>query len=228
MVSRLTIGQVFVNGGYVPSQTLYDHPQIVGQPLFVQVDHNKDFDVALTPAGAGFAPRRRAPQVNGITDVLYKVEMKNDGKLSDRLYVQTKEEKADEYIIGEDVAKMGVSKSVAQMWIDRYDVKLSISAPNNGEQVLSAVPVKGEATLYLTQNGKVIWNLSSGEYMLNLSAGTTTEYGLRISAKSPQTATGIDEAVVDAQDDIRKVLIGSQVFIIRGNKVYTIDGQMVK
>ena len=240
----VTIGQVFVNGGYVPSQTLYDHPQIVGQPLFVQVDHNKDFDVALTPAGAGFAPRRRAPQVNGITDVLYKVEMKNDGKLSDRLYVQTKEEKADEYIIGEDVAKMGVSKSVAQMWIDRYDVKLcfntiepvtdyvdyplSISAPNNGEQVLSAVPVKGEATLYLTQNGKVIWNLSSGEYMLNLSAGTTTEYGLRISAKSPQTATGIDEAVVDAQDDIRKVLIGSQVFIIRGNKVYTIDGQMVK
>ena len=39
---------------------------------------------------------------------------------------------------------------------------------------------------------------------------------------------GMDEAVVDAQGNIRKVLINDQVFIIRDNKVYSIDGQLVR
>ena len=41
-------------------------------------------------------------------------------------------------------------------------------------------------------------------------------------------ATGVDEAIVDAKGETRKVLIGNQVFIIRGDKVYTIDGQLVR
>ena len=40
--------------------------------------------------------------------------------------------------------------------------------------------------------------------------------------------TGIDEAVVDAKGETRKVLINDQVFIIRGEKVYSVDGQLVK
>jgi len=52
---------------------------------------------------------------------------------------------------------------------------------------------------------------------------------LRLSVrKTPAVVTGIDEAIVDANGETRKVLINNQVFIIRGNEVYTIDGQMVK
>ena len=83
--------------------------------------------------------------------------------------------------------------------------------------------------LYLTYNGEAIWNLSEGAYTAYLEKGTTAQYGLRISAKAPQTATGVDEAIVDSKDAVAtKVLIGNQVFIIRGEKVYSIDGQLVK
>lgn len=82
--------------------------------------------------------------------------------------------------------------------------------------------------LYLTLNGEAIWNLSDGAYVLNLSKGTDNLYGLRISAKAPQVTTGVDEAVVEAQGETRKVLIGNQIFIIRGDKVYGLDGRLVK
>ena len=37
-----------------------------------------------------------------------------------------------------------------------------------------------------------------------------------------------DEAVLDAQGETQKILINDHVYIIRGNNVYTIDGQLVK
>ena len=51
---------------------------------------------------------------------------------------------------------------------------------------------------------------------------------MRVSAKSPQIATGLDEAVVDAKGETRKVLINNTVYIIRGENVYSVDGQLVK
>lgn len=82
--------------------------------------------------------------------------------------------------------------------------------------------------MYLTLDGSAIWNLSEGAYTISLERGTTYHYGLRISAKSPQVATGVDEAVVDAHGKITKVLINDQVYIIRENNVYNVDGQLVK
>ena len=77
-------------------------------------------------------------------------------------------------------------------------------------------------------DGEAIWNLSDSPYAIVLNKGMTKGYGLRLTKKAPQIATGIDEAVVDAKGETRKVLINDQVFIIRGEKVYTIDGQLVK
>ncbi len=141
---------------------------------------------------------------------------------------------------------MGVSTKVAQMWMERYNTKLckntvemygavvnyplTISAPVAGEYIITNVNANTNTdfALYLTQNGVVIANLSEGDYTLYLNGGTTHEYGLRIGARAPQTTTGVDEAVVDAQGEIKKVLIDNKVYIIRGNNVYTVDGQMVK
>ena len=133
------------------------------------------------------------------------------------------------------------------MWINRYDVKLcfntiapegdntsfpmSIYAPKAGEYTIAIERevATEDYALYLTYNGEAIWNLSDGAYTANLNKGTDANYGLRISVrKAPEVATGMDEAVVDAQGDIRKVLINNQVLIIRGEKVYSIDGQLVK
>ena len=212
---------------------------IVGEPVFVQVETpnpNVTADIA-----AAHAPYRRAQQVT-TTNNRFVVELSLAGQLNDRMIVQTAEEKADTYVIGKDLAKMSVSALNAQMWINRYDAKLCkntlalhgesveyplhISAPQTGGYVLSASQERGDATLYLTYDGEAIWNLSESDYVLQLEKGTTANYGLRISAR--KTPTGIDEAVVDAQGETKKVLINNQVFIIRGNQVYSIDGQLVR
>lgn len=218
---------------------------IVGEPMFVQV--STPGTVVATPVGgASPAPYRRAPKTED--DTKFVVELTQNGQLADRLIVETEEEKENKYVIGQDLAKFGVSGKVAQMWINRYDAKLcvntvapfngvadyplSIFAPKAGEYQISNVKSQMsngvEYELYLTLNGQAIWNLSDGAFVLNLSKGTDNLYGLRISAKAPQVTTGVDEAVVEAQGETRKVLIGNQIFIIRGDKVYGLDGRLVK
>lgn len=228
------------NDSYIAGSTAN---MIVGEPVFVQVATEKSVVTAQT-GGASPAPYRRAPETVTDANNRFVVELSLAGKLNDRMIVQTAEEKADTYVIGKDLAKMSLSALNAQMWINRYDAKLCkntvalqcesveyplhISAPQTGGYVLSASQERGDATLYLTRNGEAIWNLSNSDYVMTLEQGTTEDYGLRVSAKAPQVATGIDEAVVDAQGETKKVLIDNKVFIIRGNNVYSIDGQLVK
>lgn len=232
---------------------------MVGKPLFVQAVNatpvviNKSDDANIV---AAYAPRRaRAAQVDkalpeGI-ETVYELTIAAEGKpSSDNLFVQIAEEdKEDRYVIGLDLTKGGMAAKRAQMWVNRYNAKLSVNTQSfvNDEVTYPLgiyAPVAGEYTialderlttndngpdLYLTLNGEAIWNLSNGDYTLSLPQGNTADYGLRISArKSPSVATGVDEAVVDAQGEIKKVIINDQVFIIRGDQVYSIDGQLVK
>ena len=82
--------------------------------------------------------------------------------------------------------------------------------------------------MYLTLDVKAIWNLSRNAYVLDLEQGTTERYGLRLSAKAPQSPQAIDEILVDSKDETAvKVLFNGQVFIIRGGEVYTITGNKV-
>lgn len=234
--------EVYINGGYTPETNLSSTDLIVGQPIFVQVTTPQP-NVSADVASGAPAPYRRAPKAQ-TAENRFVVEIARNGQMNDRLIVQTADEKDNTYVIGQDLAKMGVGSKTAQMWMNRYNTKLckntlemtndhadyplSLYAPANGEYTLTAAQQRGDADLYLTMNGEAIWNLSNAAYTLNLNKGTATQYGLRVSAKAPQTQTGIDEALVDAQGDTRKVLINDKVFIIRGDKVYTIDGQMVK
>ena len=232
------------DGSYTVKENLSSTDLIVGQPIFVQVTTPNS---SVSAAAGGIAPApayRHAPQAQTV-DNRFVVEIARNGKMNDRLIVQTADEKDNTYVIGQDLAKMGVGSKTAQMWMNRYNTKLckntvemnnenaeyplSIYAPAAGEYTLSAMQKSGDADLYLTLNGEAIWNLSDAAYTLNLQKGNTAEYGLRISVrKAPEVVTGMDEAVVDAQGNIRKVLINDQVFIIRDNKVYTIDGQLVR
>ena len=221
------------------------HKLVVGEPIYVQAPAAKSIVVAN---GASYAPARRTNAQ--VVPTKYEVSITAAGatKYADHLSIALNEDKEeDQYIIGQDLVKFGVSTKVAQMWIDRYDAKLcvnavapesdatefplSISAPKAGNYTIAIERevATEDYALYLTYNGEAIWNLSDGAYVANLSKGTDANYGLRISAKAPQTATGMDEAVVDSKDAAAyKVLIGNQVFIIRGDKVYSIDGQLVK
>ena len=226
---------------------LNDHKLVVGEPIYVQAPATKSIVVNNSNDYPASAPRRANAQA---VPTKYEVSVTAAGatKYADHLSISLNEDKEeDQYIIGQDLVKFGVSTKVAQMWIDRYDAKLCVNAVAPEEDATSFpmslfAPKAGDYTiaierevatedyaLYLTYNGEAIWNLSDGAYVVNLSKGTDANYGLRISAKAPQTATGMDEAVVDSKEAAAyKVLINNQVFIIRGEKVYSMDGQLIK
>lgn len=245
------VGQVHDGGeiGHDGYET-YDlaDPFVVGKAVYVQVasEQNLTPSSGISPAAA---PARRTARATdkeylSLSDY-YAVSLTCDDQEA-KVYVLPEEDKQNEYVIGHDLFKMGMSDRKAQIWVNRYDTKLGLNttapvndvaefpvniyAPKAGQYTLSLVSEPDdEHTVYLTLNGEAIWNLSSSEYAVELAAGTNKYYGLRLSArKSPSVATGVDEAVVDAQGEIKKVIINDKVFIIRGENVYTIDGQLVK
>ena len=222
----------------------------VGQALFVQSTAAQPITVTKVSNAdiVTAAPRRvrEANLPNGI-EAIYRLAIAGEGQPeADNLFVQVAEdEKADRYTIGQDLVKGGVASKRAQMWVNRYDAKLSVNTqalsnneasypltiqiPANGEYTLSAGTTDNEEyALYLTKDGVSIWNLSNGAYTGMFDKGTSNEYGLRITTKAPQIGTGIDEAVVDAQGETRKVIINEKVYIIRGERVYSVDGQLIK
>ncbi len=218
---------------------------VVGQPIFVQPAEETTIVANANTYNPSLAPHRAQAPDNSLTR--YEMMLaKMDEDVADRIIVRMDEDKEENtYVVGQDLVKMGVSDIVPQMWIDRYASKmcintiapvnnianypLSISVQRDGEyELFIADQPNDETMLYLTYDGAAICNLSYGGYVTNLTKGTNTHYGLRIVVKSPEIATGIDEAVVDAKGETRKVLINDQVFIIRGEKVYSIDGKLVK
>ncbi len=215
---------------------------VVGEGAFVQAPADKP--ITVTPNGTFAAPRRTRAQANLTYDVRIAPA---DADYTDRLFIKTTDDKEEDvYTVGQDLAKLGVSNLVPQMWINRYNEKLCVNTQALQHATITyplgiQVPAEGEYTIsiqnaddndqtvvYLTLDGRVIWNLSMAPYTTTMEAGTSQRYGLRLNAKAPQTATDIDEAIIDARGDTRKVLIDNQVFIIRGNNVYSVDGQLVK
>ena len=238
---------------YNPANEAYDaidltQPEnqlIVGAPIFVQVASDKPNVVAYTTwsEAAAHAPRR-APRVD---NAYYEVQISAGEAYTDRLYLQTLEDKEDRYVIGLDLAKAGVSNKVAQMWVNRYNAKLcvnttapvgktanyplGISVPENGTyQISSATEMQANQELYVTRNGNAIWNLAYGPYTVTLDKGTYSEYGIKlIQSNAPAVTTGVDQTqTTNDKQQIQKVLIDNKVYIVREGALYTITGQKVE
>lgn len=218
---------------------------VVGQPIFVQATAANPSVVAYRSLNDAFhAPRRAKAQ--GASMTRYELMFApNEGEVTDRIIVRMDDEKeTDEYIVGQDLVKMGVSDIVPQMWVDRYDGKMCINtvAPvNNRADYPLGISVQqsgaydifiddqpdDETMLYLTYDGEAIWNLSYGGYVANLEKGSNTHYGLRIVC-SPKVTTGIEETTIQNGDAVRKVVIEDKVFIIRNGQIFGIDGRLAK
>ncbi len=240
--------------GYVP-YTISGKRYIVGKAVYIQATATQP--VVINPAGTAgdfvaAAPARRRAMATDKTylslEDYYRVSLADAAGKSGSVYVLSEEDKADQYVIGHDLSQFGMNATKPQLWINRYGTKLALNttapvdgaaefpmslyAPAAGEYTIrlqSSVVSEQEETLYLTKDGEVIWNLSDGACTLTLAKGTTANYGLRLGEKkAPEVATDLSEAVVDAHGKTTKVLIDGKVFIIRENRVYSIDGQLVK
>ena len=104
-----------------------------------------------------------------------------------------------------------------------------IFVPKAGSYELAIDAAPEDATLYLTYNGRAIWNLSMSPYELNLEQGTTEGYGLRIVA-SQQTTTDIENGgLLNDANGVRKVLIDNVIYIVTPEgKMYDIVGKGIK
>lgn len=228
-------------GRYLPIDL--SDKQSVGQPFFVQVASTTESTIQVTRHNPSASAPRRV-QASDDKEVRYAIGIAANGKLADRLYIQTAEEKEDKYVIGKDMSKMGVSSYVAQMWVARYDSKLclntmaltrdkanyplGISVPKAGEYMIFApTDIASGDDIYLTLDNRVIWNLTMSPYYASLEQGTTTRYGLRLVRNTPAVQTGVDETQsVKAQ--CMKVIMDDHVYILRGEELYTITGQKAK
>lgn len=239
------IGQVYIAETKQYEQFKMSEKQlVVGQPIFVQPAEATTI-VANAESNAynpSLAPRRSKAWSAPLTR--YELMLAaSEADVTDRVIVRMDEDKEeDAYTVGQDLAKMGVSSVVPQMWIDRYDSKMCINtvagfnhtadyplgifAPKDGEYNLFMDDQPNDETmLYLTYDGEAIWNLSYGGYVTYLTKGTDTHYGLRIVAHKPQTPTGIEETTIQNGDPIRKVMVDGKVYIIRNGEIYSITGQ---
>lgn len=233
--------------GYEPFDMM-NSKLVVGQPIYVQAPAAKTVEANSTSYDAAPAPARHATAQARPVSYDLTITAEGAARHADRIIIQLNENKQkDGYVIGQDLAKFGVGTQSAQWWIDRYDTKLCVNtvapqnetaefpltvfAPKAGAYTMAVerMTASGDDALYLTYDGVAVWNLSNGAYTADLQEGTDTHYGLRTVAKKPNITTGVDEAVVDHKDaSAIKVLIDNQVYIIRGEKVYSIDGQWVK
>lgn len=253
-----TVGQVHDGGeighdDYDIVDELDEKRFVVGKTVFIEPSATIPA-VTITKANGSespvAAPARRYVATDkkylSLSDYYTVALTPEDGSRAAKVYVLPEEDKEDRYVAGHDLAKMGMSDRKAQIWVERYEAQLGLNttAPMNGVAefpIYVYAPKAGEYTIglasqpdddytvYLLRDGVAIWDLSTSEYALTLGTGKDNSFALRLSArKSPEVATGVDEAIVDAQGETRKVLIDNKVFIIRGNQVYTIDGQLVK
>ena len=219
----------------------------IGTSFFVQVD-NTTPTMEWHAANANedhplFAPKREAIDVE---EFLLSLREENQVDASDHLYISASEEATEAYVIGRDLRKMGTptEAKTAQMWTTKggknlCDIEtrmvnykassdLYFFAPQATTFELTAEEMPENATLYLTKNGKAIWNLSMSPYELNLEQGTTEGYGLRIVA-SQQTTTDIENGgLLNDANGVRKVLIDNVIYIVTPEgEMYDLMGKSV-
>ena len=165
--------------------------------------------------------------------------------VSDYLFFSASEDATEAYIIGHDLLKMGTptDSKVARMWAkkggknlcdieaalvnNKANCALGLYAPKAGSYWLAIDKAPEDASLYLTYNGRIIWNLSVSPYMFDLSKGSTVGYGLKLHVH--EVATDIEQTDDSQEAGVRKVLIGDQFYIITSEgAMYDLMGKSIK
>lgn len=215
----------------------------VGSAFFIQVEESGDVDWTADEASVTrplYAPQR---EVNEVEE--FRLSLRNeDNEETDALFFSASEDATDNYVIGHDLLKMGTptDSKVARLWTIKggkrlCDVEttlngstatspLSIYAPSAGNYELNVEEAPKNTMLYLTYNGRAIWNLTYSPYVFDLTKGTTEGYGLKMYVM--QVATDV-ETVSGERLEVsgnRKVLIDDVIYIVTPEgKMYDITGK---
>ena len=209
----------------------------VGLPFFYKASETSY--VSMGEVGGSAAPAR--VQANEIKDVA--VSFGNE-ESKDKLYISASEDALNEYEQDKDLVKMFMSQTPkvarisgkaygmklcvvnAPMVNDKAEFDLTLYVPQTGEYTISVSEVEN-ADIYLTHEGTIIWNLSMSACEVELTKGTTENYGLLLVRKTPGVATGMENVQSD-NVQCTKVIIDNQVFILRGGQMYDLTGKKIE
>ena|GEM_PF-2643212 len=211
---------------------------VVGTAFFIQ--ESGEAIISNTVNTTLQAPRRAAQS----QELEFCVRLaKEDANWANHIYIRASEDASAQYEQGHDMVTWnGTTAKTALLWTENYGTRLAIEeapllnnqasyalglyVPANGTYRIEVANTQTDATLYLTQGGTIIWNLMDGAYEVDLTAGTTSEYGLLLQAGAPRIPTGVEE--VGASKAAQKVVIDDHVYILRGEKMYDTTGKTVK
>ena len=228
--------------GVYEVELIAGHDFLPAEPFFVQTPANGSILFSHSSAPAHIAPLQMA--LTSAETAVYTLGLTAvKSGYTDKAYITLNKSKEDAYIIGRDLEKMQRrSSSVPQLWIDAYNlhlaaqevaftdsmasVALGLYVPVAGIYMLSIQDVPENTNVYLTLDGNVLSKLSLNTVELNLDEGENNRYGLYICNRS-NTPEGIDDISSDSIVP-QKVMIDGQIFILRGEKVYTVTGQEVR
>ena len=218
----------------------------VGTAFFIQVNENNQ-TISLNEATDSREFRAPSRAMRYVDEFRLTLKAEDAERASDYLWISASEEATEDYVIGQDLLKMGTptAAKTAQMWATKGGLKLcdietrmdgngaysdlNLYVPQAGSYELTVEKMPEDATLYLTYNGNVIWDLTASPYVLDLTKGTTTGYGLRIeAANAPQITTGVED-VQGNGTSVRKVIIDNTMYIITPEgEIYNAIGKKVQ
>ena len=113
----------------------------------------------------------------------------------------------------------------AQLINGEASYNLSIYAPADGAYTLTGMNIQDGYTLYLTQNGTILSDLS-GTYTLDLYKGITTNYGLLLM-ETYRMPTAVEETNA-LNSETRKIIRNGILYILHNGKVYNAQGALME
>jgi len=219
---------------------------VVGSAYLIQTP-NAGKEMSYDRADGNMHTLRAPQRETTVTQFALSLTAEQDNFASDRFYISASEQATTTYEIGRELSKFGnpLDAKVAQVWTNAYDLNLcdielpianngahcdlNIFAPKTGQYTFAVDRAQEDAVLFLTYNGKPIWNLSMSPYVFDLKKGTTEGYGLQMYIQNaPKVATGVDEVEVG---NIRgtKVIIDQTLYIITPEgAIYSATGKKIQ
>ena len=92
--------------------------------------------------------------------------------------------------------------------------------------LLDIAQAPADAVLYLTYDGRAIWNLSASPYTLYLSEGENNHYGLMYIEDMRPVPTEIDQT--ESAGDVQKFVHEGVLYLNQNGVIYDATGKKVK
>ena len=186
------------------------------------------------------APRR--DRAEG-APVKLKMMVKSDSVVADNIYIFEREDFSYDFDNGWDGNKIFGKANVPQLYTIRWSTNLAVDAVPEMEGTLIGFKAgtdtnsytlsfeyNGAEPLYLYDMDLNVFTQITNEATYSFTTYDTAEHQrfMLTRSNSPSVSTWIEPVEGERADDVKKVIINDHIYIIRGGKMYSVDGAIVK